>query len=67
MVPLLSLNTDLVSAQLMIKHDRNTEPNLRAGVDRWGRLIGEQAANLLVRGQNGGVNLQKKPRRVACK
>lgn len=50
MVPLLSLNTGLVSPQLMIKHDRNTEHYLLAGVDRFYQLIRKQAANLLVPG-----------------
>lgn len=50
MVPLLLLNTGLVSPQLMIKHDRNTERYLLAGVDRFCQLIGKQAANLLVPG-----------------
>lgn len=50
MVPLLSLNTGLVSPQLMIKHDRNTEHYLLAGVDRFCQLIRKQAANLLVPG-----------------
>lgn len=50
MVPLLLLNTGLVSPQLMIKHDRNTERYLRAGLDRFCQLIGAQAANLLLPG-----------------
>lgn len=69
MVPLLSLNTGLVSAQLMIKHDRNTEHYLFAGVDRFCQLIRNEQLTFscLARGQNRGVNLQKKPRRVARK
>lgn len=50
MVPLLLLSTGLVSPQLIIKHDRNTEHYLLAGVDGFCQLITKQAANLLVPG-----------------
>lgn len=50
MAPLLSLRTGLVSPQLMIKRDSNTQHYLLAGVDRFCQLIREQAANLVVAG-----------------
>lgn len=50
MALLLSLRTGLVSPQLMIKHDRNTEQYILAWVDSFCQLIRKQAANLLVPG-----------------